>query len=235
MSSYSQFGKRVPVIGCVCCAFLLISLFFSITGWVGAKALATVLVILALSLSVHMVRGTASLEGIRVWNSPGLTVFWCMAALNLLATVMTLLMKNPDNALTKAMTVAMVLISMPIFFCTYFIYIQLRFCRHDRVFSVAAVVLPVLGGIYAVLRILNDAALSAGEKAALPGVLRFAVEHNNKLSILIYILSFVCFLLFRRFLVNSEGQPAQKYAAGMEASDASEETEEEEAGEADPA
>ncbi len=213
--SANQYSVTPGFVGLLACVLLILSRYFSNVAGAGMESLSTVLVIVALCVCVHLVRRTSALYQPHVWNAwqtVGLAALPITMFLLVIAQI--ILFRTPAFFETRTFSAVFTLVSLPVFFCLYFLYVggKKRGGKKLRVFSR---VLLAAGIAYTVLRLLDKVLFPlisqwAG-KAINPTVLR-AAGWNTHLSFIVYLIC-VCgfFIMMRsetRAAVPEETAPA---------------------------
>lgn len=212
MSELKQIKPRPGVVGIVVTVLLLVSRYLGAASTTALESLNTVLVVIALILSLHLVRRTSALYQPHVWNSAFTFVLFLFPLLNLLAAGLQLLLKNAAFLNSKPVLAALILVSVPVFFCVYFIYISGKL-PNSRSMFVFSRILASVGAVYMLLRLLDTVLFPLlADRAGLqipPALLRVA-GWNTHISFLIYLMSFAGFILLHNELKPRQGPAAQE-------------------------
>ena len=199
--SANQYSVTPGFVGLLACVLLILSRYFSNVAGAGMESLSMVLVIVVLCVCVHLVRRTSALTQDHVWND------WrtlCLIALPLtnlvLSAVPLVLQRTPAFFESRAYSAVFTLVSMPVFFCVYFLYAARRLYGNGRLKTFSYVMLGV-GAAYTLLRLTDKVLFPqisqwAG-KAINPSILQ-AAAWNTHLSFMIYLLSVYGFVIMMR-------------------------------------
>lgn len=173
-------------------------------------------VFVSLCICVHFVRGTAQLFEKHVWEIPYLLVLWCVPVFNLAVTLWSLI--SPDSVLfgNRFFEALLVVFSLPLFFCCYFIYIfrNFAFFREERLFRLFFVLLFASGFVYLVLRFCDNVLfplISQFSSFEIPAAVLRLAAFSGKLSVVVYLFAIVCFSVFGKYLFD--GAMSQRPAA----------------------
>lgn len=173
------------VFGVIICVFLMISRFLgNAVNSQKLLSLNTVLILVVLCVSVHLVRRTSELFQKHVWNSPWSFVLLLMPLINLVVTGLQFVADAPAFFGSAAFNAALIFVSMPVFMCLYFVYIAFKL-PSNKVLGKLSVILSVLGVVYIVFRLVSIFA---------PDLPSEIFSHYSELSLVIYILSVACFI-----------------------------------------
>ncbi len=197
----TRYGVAPGFVGLLAGILFILSRYFSASHGAGLESLSTVLVIVALCVSIHLVRRTSALTQDHVWDG------WrtlCLIALPLtnlaLSGVQLVLLRTPAFFESRAYSAVFTFLSMPVFFCVYFLYAARRVCKNRRLKLFSCVMLA-LGGAYMLLRLTDKVLFPlisqwAG-KPINPSILQ-AAAWNTHLSFIIFLLSVYGFVIMMR-------------------------------------
>lgn len=193
------FKYKFPIagFGIAACVFLIISRYLGGFTSGGMQALNHILVVAVLCICVHMVRRTASLLYIHVWNDRFLSFLWCMPVFNLLITAFQLISDDKRFFLSPVFVAVSILFSLPAFFCLYYVFAVVKLCGALPL-KICCAVLCTAGGAYTVLRLFDRIVfpqLEAAGKTVGEGFLEIAAA-SSPLSVVIYALTAVCLAVF---------------------------------------
>ena len=197
----NQYSVTPGFVGLFACVLLILSRYFSNLAGSGMESLSTVLVIVALCVCVHLVRRTSALFQPHVWSAwQTIGLMALPITMLLLAIAQIILFRTPAFFETRTFSAVLTLVSLPVFFCLYFLYASgnNRGSKRLRVFSR---VLLAAGVAYTVLRLLDKVLFPlvsqwAG-KAINPAILR-AAAWNTHLSFIIYLMCVYGFFIMMR-------------------------------------
>lgn len=191
-----MYNFPVEGFGIIAALLLLVSRHLGDIGSGGMQALNHVLVVVTLCVCVHCVRRTAQLSRIHVWNDPLLSFVWGLPVFNLAITVLQLMLGANPVFSSPVFVAVSILLSLPTFFCLYFVYAIRRLCRAKPLKSCCCVLWGV-GIAYTVLRLLDKSILPSlvSSGTAVKESLLRAAAVSSTLSILIYALAILCFII----------------------------------------
>lgn len=180
--------------GVAVCALLMCSRHLGVLESAHMQALNHVLVVFILCVCVHLVRRTAALTHIHVWNDKLLSVLWGMPVLNLIVTALQLVLGEKPFFSSFVFVTVFILLSLPTFFMLYFVFACRKLCG-EKVFKISCIVLWCYGAVYTVIRIFDRVAvpLLTASGAELNEKLIKFLSASSELSIWVYVLSIVCF------------------------------------------
>ena len=187
--------KNTPfpaVWGLAACMVLIVSRALAKAGTAGLGSLSTVLVILALCLCLHLARRTSALTQPHVWNGRASLLLFMLPLVMLFLTVLQInLMRLPGWFASKPFLAVLILFSLPVFFCCWFLYYAAKVAR-DMWFRRFAAGLAFIGGAYVILRLANDVILPL--IPAVPEAVLKVAALNPQVSILIYLIAAAGFI-----------------------------------------
>ncbi len=197
------------VFGILSCALMTVSLLLPRIGGI----LNFILVVVTLCICVHFVRSTAQIFDKKVLQMPSLVILICMPIFNLLTAAFELLLPGNPFMESAPFSVVLIAFSLPAFFCYYFLYV-VRKDPVSRLFVAAVAALEAIGAVYLGLKLCDSVVFPLIERGGvyeiLPGV-RAAAAGSGRISVAIYLLSIVCFLLLQagsRTKLRNQGQNA---------------------------
>lgn len=199
------------IIGAVIAVMLIVSRYLGAAEGAAIGSLNTVTVIVALCLCMHLVRRTSDLTQPHLYSSTFTLVLYALPLATLLATgVQIVLMSTPAFLTSKPFLTVLILLSMPVFLCAYFLYVARTFPT-GRSLRAVSVVLLALGCVYVLLRLADAVVLpliaeAAGKEIA-PAVLGVA-SWNRHLSFVIYIVALFGFIFLHLEIKNETRQDA---------------------------
>ena len=188
--------------GTVSCVLMILSRALLLFPGSTPQLLNYIIVVITLCLCVHFVRGTAHVFREKLWRNSSLLILICMPVFNLIVTALELI--APESALLSSRLTLVVLIafSVPAFFCYYFFYIARCFHR-ERGLLRAVIALDAVGAVYLALRqcdLVVFPLIEAGRTYEILPFLKNAAVFSSKLSVLVYLLSVVCFFFLQKAL-----------------------------------
>lgn len=197
------------VIGCAVSLMLIASFFitnFSF-GSLRIQAINNVLVIAVMCAVIHLVRRTSALNNTHVWDDPALVFIWCIPVFNLLITAIQFFGGIFSQILTGYFfTVIMILFSLPLFFVHYFVYIPKKVFDKDGFLKVTMLLLCIVTGIYAVLRICDKVIfpICLTEERYVPELLIKIAGFSSWLALLLDVISLAGFVRLSALLRKNE-------------------------------
>lgn len=196
MRKLFKYHFPVEVFGIAACILLMLSRYLGALETNGMQALNHVLVVVTLCVCVHFVRRTAQLSRIHVWNDPLLSFVWGLPVFNLVITALQLMIGETPVFSSPVFVAVSILLSLPTFFCLYFVYAIRGICR-AKPLRICCCILFGVWVAYTVLRLADKAilpALAASGTVVNEALLRAAAV-NPTLSVLIYALAILCFII----------------------------------------
>ncbi len=192
MEERKKITPSPAVWGVAACMVLIVSRALAKAGTAGLGSLSTVLVILALCLCLHLARRTSALTYAHVWNGrASLLLFLLPLGMLLLTVLQLILMRQPGWFASKPFLAVLILFSLPVFFCLWFLYYSAKVAGGAwlRRFAVG---LAFIGGVYVLLRLANDVILPL--ISAVPEAVLKVAALNPQVSILIYLIAAAGFI-----------------------------------------
>ena len=197
METERNFTLKAGVLGVIVTALLIISRFFSNSTVLAVESMNTVLVIVMLIMCMHLVRATSAQYQAHVWDGRDTLVLFLLPCAMLIITGIQLVMEPPAFITSKIFSAALILVSVPVFLCIYFLYISIMMPQ-NRTLRVFARVMAGVGVAYLVLRMLDAVILpviaDAAGKPIHPNILT-VTGWNTHLSFFIGVMSMAGFIL----------------------------------------
>lgn len=184
------------VFGVIICVFLVISRFLGNAANSHLLSLNTVLILVILWLSVHLVRRTSELFQPHVWNSPWAFVLLLMPLINLVVTGLQFIADAPAFFGSAAFNAVLIFVSMPVFMCVYFAYVAFKLPSNKAIRKLS-LTLCFAGLVYIVFRLVSVLAYA--------DLSTDIFTHYSDISLVIYILSVACFI-FSAYSLRSVAQ-----------------------------
>lgn len=196
---------KATVWGYLVSALLIVSRLLSSSQNAGIKSLNSVLIIVILCLCLHLVRRTSSCFYSHVREDKSAFVLFLMPALNLAVTGLGLLSEGLAAVFASPVfSVVLVLTSIPVFLCGYFIYVSSKL-PSLKALRVNTAALSALGGIYVIMRlghtVLFPLLQTRGQMLS-ENLLKF-FSWNTYLSFIIYLLCIASFYFLSREIKGS--------------------------------
>lgn len=200
------------VVGCMVSSMLIVSFFLSLcfSNVKEVTSFNSILVLLILCLSIHLVRKTSSLFFDHVWRSIPLVILWLIPVANLVFSACQFIWNDISIWTNPFFDVLLVVFSLPAFCCYYFTVISLFFYR-DKSIMISTLVLDIVGLCYCPLRILHSLFyVEHGLIINVPDFLETLIADSRWFSFVIYILAFVNFIICARLFSGKSVNTAQK-------------------------
>lgn len=199
-------GFMPGVIGCFISVMLIVSFFLNMFFGSVAEVVSfnSILVLLILCLSIHLVRKTSALFFDHVWKSIPLLILWLIPVANLVFSACQFIWNSNAFWQSPVFFAILVLFSLPAFCCYYFTVICLFFNRHKSIL-VSTVILDAVGLCYCPLSLIYRIfySSSTGFSIELPDILEILILDSRWFSFVIYILSFVSFIICAKLFNTS--------------------------------
>lgn len=198
MIEQKKFSSKPGFIGCFISVLLIVS-FLLPRLWEQNKTVEsfnTVLIVVILCLSVHLIRITSSLFFDHVWKNVGFTVLFLIPVFNLIVTASQFIWGSLDFMHSPIFLTLLILFSLPAFCCYYFTVIWL-FCKRDKNLMIITTLLDAVGLIYCFIRLADKVILPVFQNAGhnITSMVSSMVSFSPLFSFIIYILSFVSFII----------------------------------------
>lgn len=198
MSQQIKKSVKPGVLGCLISLLLVVSFFLPRIKNADSSinAINTVLIIVILCLSVHLVRITSSMFFPHVWKNVGFSVLLIIPIVYLLVIAVQFILSQAVFFETIAFNVFLILISFPMFCCYYFSVLRL-FSKENKTLKIMTVIIDIVGVVYCFIRLTDKVFIPL----ALVGTNDITVisEIYNLISpyfsLCIYSLSFVNFII----------------------------------------
>ena len=185
------------VIGIVICVLLMISRYLgnaSASTWL--LSLNTVVIIVVLCLSLHLVRRTSELFQKHVWNSVWTLVLLIMPVFNLLVTGVQLIADMPAVLHSPVFNAVLILFSLPVFMCVYFLFLSVNF-QDNRTLRILSFILTLSSFVYVIFRLISVIILPTVKASGktVPEALINLFSHYPEISLLIFLLAIIGFIV----------------------------------------
>lgn len=198
------------VIGCVTSVLLIVSFFLTklFADNHSMAAFNTILIIAAMCCEVHLVRSTSSFLGCHVWNSVPLLCLLIIPIFNLLVVAFQLCGVSFSDFFSRYIFVLFqIILSLPVFNCVYFGTV-FPLTKKDAYLKICNIVLFAVSGLYVVFRLTDKVVIPFLQENAhmIPQWIRNAVSYSSDLSLIAYMISFICFARIFVLIRNEKEQ-----------------------------
>lgn len=205
MIEQKKYSIKPGLTGCFMSVLLIVS-FFLPRIWKNnptVESFNTILIVVIMCLAVHLIRITSSLFYEHVWNNVGFTILWLIPVSNLITAGCQFVWENIQFMQSSWFTAFLIIFSLPAFCCYYFTVIWL-FCIKDKALAVSTTILDAVGLVYILIRLADRVILPVAENAGtdIVTIIQTMVSYSPLFSFVIYVLSFVNFIICAR-LFNS--------------------------------
>ncbi|MCH5198606.1 MAG: hypothetical protein J1E34_06835 [Oscillospiraceae bacterium] len=193
MKDIKNYKLQPAVFGVFICIFLQISRYLgSSDASQRLLSLNTVLIIVILFLTLHLVRRTSELFQQHVWNSPWTFVLLLMPLINLIVTGVQLIADASEFFKGVWVNAVLIFVSMPVFMCVYFAYISFKLPKNKAV-RIISILMFGLGVIYVFFRLYSVAVYPSDK--VLSETVSAIFSHYSEISLVINLLSVACFIV----------------------------------------
>lgn len=198
MKEQRKSSTAPAITGCII-SFLLVVSFFLPRLWKtnpNIEAINTILIIVILCLSVHLVRISSSLFFRHVWNNIGFLILIFIPVSYLIITALQFVLADPVFNRNVVFNIYLILISLPAFCCYYFTVLWL-YGKRDKTLRSLVVILDIFGFVYCLIRLIDKIylplALVSGKDVS--DLIDVMDKISPYFSLPIYILSFFSFII----------------------------------------
>lgn len=198
MKEQRKSSTAPAITGCII-SFLLVVSFFLPRLWKtnpNIEAINTILIIVILCLSVHLVRISSSLFFRHVWNNIGFLILIFIPVSYLIITALQFVLADPVFNRNVVFNIYLILISLPAFCCYYFTVLWL-YGKRDKTLRSLVVILDIFGFVYCLIRLIDKIylplALVSGKDVS--DLIDVMDKISPYFSLSIYILSFFSFII----------------------------------------
>lgn len=195
------------IIGCVISIFLIVS-FFLPRIWAGnitVESFNTVLVVITLCLSVHLVRKTSAIFYKNVWNSPFFTMLLLIPVLNLIIIACQFIWGELTFFSHPFFSGVLVLVSLPAFCCYYF-SVLFFLTKKKKNLLLSNILLDLAGGIYIIFRLVDRSLFPIAEiyGVEIAAFIEKLFSASSYASLVVYVLAFINFIICGKILAGAE-------------------------------
>lgn len=191
------------ILGCIISILLAVS--FVLTRLKTLSAFNTVLIIVILCMSVHLVRITCALYFPHVWKSVPFSVLLLIPVTYLLVTAAQFIRSNATFFGSAVFNVFLILISLPMFCCYYFSVLSF-FYKGKHSLKVMTVIIDVAGAVYCFVRLADKIFIPLASNGTndLSVVGEVYDVISPYFSLCIYVLAFVNFIIWAKYFGGTQ-------------------------------